>query len=241
MAAAAGAAPQHAPASSCGLGATAPPSPSSRAPAGSPRLAAHGTRWPRPGNFQSVTGDGAARGGLHRGAAWVPGCRTGAAAPAVPPAWAGPPAPPPSGAAPEVGAHPACCGQQLPHPPAPRMAPGCFSLTAPPLPPHLPSLPEATWDLSLWQRMKIKLITLLLPALLKGTFQGVAVIKGPLMSTPTLGAMVPPERGAATLAHCALSLWSCSTRSEDSRKCEGRKTNLNGEALGFTGDMDPAS
>lgn len=64
----------------------------------------------------------------------------------------------------------------------------------PPRPPHLPVLPAATRDLSLWQRMKIKLITLLLPALSKGTFQGVSVIKGPLTSAPTLGAVVPPER-----------------------------------------------
>lgn len=40
---------------------------------------------------------------------------------------------------------------------------------------------------------------------------------------------------------CALSLWSCNTGSEDIRKHEGRKNNLNGEALGFTGDTDSAA
>lgn len=70
--------------------------------------------------------------------------------------------------------------------------------------------------------MKIKLITLLLPALLKGTFQGVSVIKGPLMSTPTLGAMVPPERGAATLAQWA-ALYLCGPAVRGQRTAENAR------------------
>lgn len=55
-----------------------------------------------------------------------------------------------------------------------------------------------------------EITTLLLPALLnRRTFQGVSVIKGPLISTPALGTTIPPGLGATVFAQWAvLSLWS---------------------------------
>lgn len=43
----------------------------------------------------------------------------------------------------------------------------------------------------------MKFPTLPLPAPVKGTFQGVSVIRGPLMSTPALGAEALPEQGTS--------------------------------------------